>query len=79
MKKQVCMKIERYYDITADTEEQFKGIMASYTERLGNRFMRSVEDGLNENVIRFSSNSALVSSECLNDENTKYSVVISLD
>lgn len=78
MKKQVCVKIERYYDIEATTQEEFEEKMRSSTERIGKRFMDTMGTCAYGDYFYPSANCAFVTSEAVNEKDTKHSILVAI-
>ena len=75
MKKQVCVKIERYYDIEAETQEELEKKLRTSTERIARRFMSNEDKCAYRDYFYPSANCAFVTSEVVNEENTTHKVV----
>lgn len=76
MKKQVCVKIERYYDIEAETQEELEQKLRSSTERIGKLFMNNMGTCAYGDYFYPSANCAVVTSEVVNEEDTKHTVIV---
>lgn len=76
MKKQVCVKIERYYDIEATTQEELEKKLRSSTERIGKLFMSTMGTCEYGDYFSPSANCAFVTSEVVNEEDTKHTVIV---
>lgn len=76
MKKQVCVKIERYYNIEATTQEEFEKKLRSSTERIGNRFMSTMGTCAYGDYFYPSANCAFVTSEVVNEEDTTHRIIV---
>lgn len=74
MKKQVCVKIERYYDIEATTQEDIISLMKELAKVLGKNFMLATE--LEKGAVCPSANCAFVTSEVVNEEDTTHRVIV---
>lgn len=74
MEKQVCVKIERYYHIKADTQEDIIALMEELAKVLGKNFMLTTE--LEKGAVCPSANCAFVSSVVVDDESTRYNIIV---